>query len=294
MKLKFIKFLHKFSLLQYLYITYKSNLNGVNFKIPIIKGIGYSNLFMSERWMIDLLKIIYKIKKGNFVDVGVNLGQSLLKFKSLQLNHSYIGFEPNPSCLFYLENLIEANNLDKTEIYPVGISTKTQIAHLNFFSNSYTDSSASILEQFRPKEKIKKKSNIALFCISDLQINLEPVSVIKIDVEGAELEVLISFINIIKKNNPFILMEILPVYDNSNTYRLERQNAILLILKENNYSIYRILKENDILKGFQHIDSIEIHSNLNYCEYLMINNNDAESFEKYVSKLNKYFLQKNV
>ena len=49
----------------------------------------------------DML-IIYK----GFIDVGVNVGQTLLKLKSISSEINYLGFEPNPNCVNYLKNLI--------------------------------------------------------------------------------------------------------------------------------------------------------------------------------------------
>ena len=54
-----------------------------------------------EPWMLQNLVQIAEQAEGTFVDVGVNLGQTLLAVKSIGEDWDYLGFEPNPCCLFY-------------------------------------------------------------------------------------------------------------------------------------------------------------------------------------------------
>ena len=73
-------------------------------------------------------------------------------------------------------------------------------------------------------------------------MNLEKIDLIKIDVEGAELEVLESIKNLIKKHKPFIIIEILPVYSKENKSRLDRLKKIELLIDEFSYHIHLIRK----------------------------------------------------
>ncbi len=55
------------------------------FKIPIIGGVGMTNVSTSERWMVSLLERLgpfFANNPGAFIDVGVNVGQTLLKLRS--------------------------------------------------------------------------------------------------------------------------------------------------------------------------------------------------------------------
>lgn len=277
----FIKALNKFRILNLLNIHGTISLNKKTFKIPILQKIGISNLFMSEPWMIDILKIVLPIENKNFIDVGVNIGQTLLKLKSVSSEINYIGFEPNPICVNYAVKLINENNFDNTLIIPAGISDKNEMGLLNFFSQSETDSAASMIEDFRPDQKIFKKEFIPLYNIESFKnkINLDSISILKIDVEGAELEVLNSFKKEIEEKSPIILIEILPVYNANNLQRLERQNMIQNMLKDFGYSIFRVIKKDDILLDFQEISEIGIHGNINNCEYVMVPKVKKEVFK---------------
>ena len=54
-------------------------INGNTIDIPNINGIRCE---ITEPWMIELLAMLLKEKEGAFFDVGVNVGQTLVKLKS--------------------------------------------------------------------------------------------------------------------------------------------------------------------------------------------------------------------
>jgi FkbM family methyltransferase len=250
----------------------RSKVNGKYYKIPILGNVGISNLSISEQWMVDLLKALLSIDANKFVDVGVNIGQTLLKVKSVDAQIEYLGFEPNPSCVFYVNKLIKVNSIKNTALYPVGISTKSELGVLNFYYDSETDGSASIIKDHNSKT-VNRKEFIPLFDINTLKttVDFENMSILKIDVEGAELEVIKSFEDEIKRNNPFIITEILPVYNKEeNPVRFQRQNDLLEALHTLDYFTFRIIKEKKNLIAIKKIQSIEIHSDLNKCEYLFV------------------------
>ncbi len=282
MFLTLIRVLNKINLLKYLNLNGVLTLNKKNFKIPIIENMGYANLFMTEPWMIDLLKIILPIDDKTFVDVGVNTGQTMLKLRSVDADINYLGVEPNSNCVYYSNRLIEENNFKNTTILPVGISEENELGVLCFFHTSKTDSSASMITDFRANQKIERKEYIPLFNLESLkkEINHELISVLKIDVEGAELEVIKSFKQAIEKSKPIILIEILPVYDAGNGDRMERQNEIQNILFDLSYSIFRVKKTDDLLIDLDKIQDIGIHGDINGSEYIMVPDNKIDKFEK--------------
>lgn len=120
------------------------------FKISIIKGIGYSNIYESEPWMIALLYEILKNADCTFIDVDVNLGQTLLKVKSIPPAINYIGFEPNSVCIFYCYELVKIYKLQNATILPVAIFNNNSKVNLNLYNHDSSDSSASIIDEFRP------------------------------------------------------------------------------------------------------------------------------------------------
>jgi len=266
LKYVFLKLLKKLKVLDKINFSTYININGKKINIPIIKGAGLCNINVTEKWFIKLFEEILILKEGSFIDVGANLGQTLIKIKSVDPGIRYIGLEPNPICVSYLIELIKRNKFKNCEILPIGISNKNCLVKLNCYTDD-TDSAASILEGFR-KAKINQSFWVSTFDFNAIyeSLGVEKISIIKIDVEGSELEVIRSMVSIIAQNRPFIFCEILPVYNKENIFRLKRQKELLNIIKKLKYKIFRILKEGKLVP----IEQIGIHSNLDLCNYLFI------------------------
>ncbi len=269
-----LKIFNKLKLLHLFNLMGRIKLNGLYFNVPVIKKLGLENIYMSEPWMITLLEKL-KLDDGQFIDVGVNIGQTLLKLRSVNNKISYIGFEPNSTCVFYSNELIQANNFTDCVIIPTGIANINGVLKLNFYSESVSDPSASIVKNFRPSQEVKYSQYIPVNTIDNLEnsVKIKNVEAIKIDVEGAELEVIESLKKLIAINQPVILIEILPVYTDENKERLIRQQKIEAILEELNYSIYRVQIKTNTFDTLLPIDSIGVHSDLDACEYVFMPKN---------------------
>ena len=101
-----------------------------------------------------------------------------------------------------------------------------------------------------------------------------PDSIVKIDVEGSELDVLMGLQDWIKSCQPLILIEILPVYAEENSERLKRQNKIEDLMRMLNYKISRIKKAVPV--QLEAVDSIGIHSIIEDCDYVFYPESSTE------------------
>ena len=77
-------------------------------KIPILLGRGYQNLQIGEAWLYRAFAKVLAARAGAFVDVGVNLGQTLIKVKLIDPKRQYVGFDLDEP-----RGIDEARNLDK-------------------------------------------------------------------------------------------------------------------------------------------------------------------------------------
>ncbi|CAN5345224.1 hypothetical protein BH23BAC1_BH23BAC1_50830 [soil metagenome] len=286
-KILFLRFLRKTGILKRLKIKIKTSINKKIFIIPILYEFNFNHYLNPEdHWMLQLLSNLIgnqSYTKG-FIDVGVNLGQTLLKVKSVNPVINYIGFEPNPACIFYLNELIALNNFQNTEIIPVGISNRTTILKLNLFSASLVDSSASMVEGFRNESTVTKTIHVPVFRFSDINKYKEfEIGIIKIDVEGAELEVIKGFKDKIIADRPILIVEILPAYETDNAQRVLRQEEIQKILNELRYAIFRIIKNKHDFIKIEEIHEFGFHSDINLCDYIFA---PSEQSEKLKMKLN--------
>jgi hypothetical protein len=104
------KALYRLGILEKLNLNFTIKVNSVAAAIPIINGLGVGNLDLTEKWMAELIKRLIQIRSGVFVDVGANIGQTLIKLRAVAPDVDYVGFEPNPTCFHYLTKLVERNN----------------------------------------------------------------------------------------------------------------------------------------------------------------------------------------
>jgi FkbM family methyltransferase len=237
-------------------INYRHN-NRI-YKIPVIQGVGREIMWQdfASSWLVDLLKKMHGGKAVTIFDVGVNLGQTMLGIKTLEKKDiKYIGFEPNPVCIYYLENLINYNDFKDCQIIPAALSSKSDI--LSFIVSSDTDDAGTIVQELRPDKFEKKKQHVSAIKFDDTGFAKNTGDIIvKIDVEGAELDVLKGMQNFIGGNRPPVICEVLHAHSAAQlTFCEKRNNEILAILKSLDYKIFRIIKKGEIpeVAGFEEV-----------------------------------------
>lgn len=228
--------------------------------------------YYSEEWLFRLLSLINENREINvFFDIGVNIGQTLLKVKSINRNINYFGFEPNPYCCTVLENIIEINQLKDCHIIPCGLSDKSDLLKLKLDKNDNFDSSASLVPDFRKTSISDRFQIVSVNKLDDVidKLNCQKVDVIKIDIEGGELEAIKGMERTISDYHPIIILEVLPSYSEENIERVSRQLQLAEILAKLHYSIYQIVKQGESLQ-FIKTSSFPIHSNLDLCDYILL------------------------
>jgi FkbM family methyltransferase len=239
----------------------------------------------SELWMGQILALLFKFKKEAFIDVGVNIGQTLMQVKSLDKQRLYYGFEPNPSCNMFVEELIRINRFENVKLIPVGLFTSNTLLELDLYYDDITNSGGSVIKDYWAYNNKKPHRSIVVplmdFDTINKHIQIKPFDIVKIDVEGAELEVLESLKPQINAYKPIIIIEILSAYSNENKLRIDRQNGILDLIKSLDYAIYRIIEnESDqSLNELQEIEELDPSFNHNLCNYLFVHRADIKNIE---------------
>ena len=158
-----------------------------------------------ELWMGQMLKTLLKLNNDAFLDVGVNIGQTLCQVKSIDFQRLYYGFEPNPACNMFVEELIRINKFPQVKIFPVGIFTDDSILELDLFYDDLTNSGGSVIKDYWTYSNVKAYRTIIVPLMKYETITknspIPKLGILKIDVEGAELEVLQALYNKIELNN---------------------------------------------------------------------------------------------
>jgi FkbM family methyltransferase len=241
----FIRRLHGGRLASYLNFTVAARCHQRPIRVPLTGGIGFGNLYPGEQWMTAVLSVLLPGRAGAFVDVGVNVGQTMIKVKAFNPELPYIGFEPNPVCYSYSYRLIAENGFANCTLLPVGLSNTAAVAPL--FINSDADVGGTTIPGFRSPEQWAEVRHVAVFPGDAMLATLDNplVSVIKVDVEGAELEVLEGLRQTLD-TRPFVLCEILPVFTTDcakGRVRKPRQDRLLANMREAGYDLFRVLPD---------------------------------------------------
>ncbi len=175
------------------------------------------------------------------IDIGANVGQSLMLYRSLYPEAEYIGFEPNPVSSSMILRLIAMNGLKRCKIFTIGVGPEFNTQELLIDANRLDDPTATLVPDCHPGAT----SRVALpIIISPLQhlmpdLRLSPNTVIKIDVEGYEVDVLES-LGDLADHRPTIVSEVLTEWHGGPEIRdisIQRMHAWL---DGNNYSIVAV------------------------------------------------------
>jgi FkbM family methyltransferase len=203
-----------------------------------------------EPWLDGVLRAALSCGDGVFIDVGANIGQTMLKLLSIDRGREYLGFEPQVTCSSVMQKFIHDNDLMHHTILPIGLSDETKVVKL-FTGEAEFDSAASVVESFRPDNFYRGHQYVCLRRGDDVaaELELKDIAVIKVDVEGAELEVIAGLTNTLQQHRPFIIFEVLNFFltltneslpESIVRFRRERIGALEDKLRGLGYEIHRI------------------------------------------------------
>jgi FkbM family methyltransferase len=183
--------------------------------------------------IISFLKDKVNIEKFDLIiDVGANIGNHSLYFS--KISKKVFSYEPNPNTYQLLK--YNTSNISNIDIYNIGISNNTEKKFLN--ESNFNIGNSAVVSGIK-KQNIKKDDlilhEINAFKLDDLE-NLfnEEISMIKIDVEGHELEVMDGAKNLIEKNKPML------IFEHNKEINKEKALKINEFLQQQDYVIYTI------------------------------------------------------
>ena len=209
-------------------LTFKDRLNRLkqNFKYRYLPFRLYHRIrcYKYAKYRNPELKLIASLvtKDQISIDIGANLGL-FTDFMSKASKHVF-AFEPNPYPLENLKHLIDKN----VTILPIALGntngpTEIRIPH---HANGWSSNGASLALKTEEPGKL-----IDIQCRKLDSLNLENIGLIKIDVEGFEIEVLKGARETLLKNKPAMIIE-------NETVHTEDTNQLFSIMTELGYEKY--------------------------------------------------------
>jgi len=203
-----------------------------------------------EPWAEEIFRSVFKIKPGAFIDVGANVGQTLLKVLKIDPDRPYIGFEPQTTGCSPIQQFLIANRLTRHLILSIGLGREDGLGRLGLREDN--DITASTIKGYRPDGFYSHFQYIPISRGDTVlkQLGIEALSLIKVDVEGGELDVLQGLKESLEKFRPYVLFELLPnrlywaekkeLDDRIIAFRGERHREMGRLLKDLNYTIFKI------------------------------------------------------
>jgi FkbM family methyltransferase len=185
-------------------------------------------------------KIIEKYKNPVLFDVGANYGYYSLRYSPFCKN--VFSFEPVTQTYKVLAQNIKKNRVVNIVSMKIGLSDLEEERTINLYNSSGNN---SIYERKIPPEHSLKKTGVEIIKLKVLDDlvrsgQIEPPNIIKIDVEGAELNVLKGAKNTILVHRPTILIE----YSvNTSSDAGYDRDAVFNIFDFKDYLIYGISED---------------------------------------------------
>jgi FkbM family methyltransferase len=143
-------------------------------------------MFLHREIFVDLSYFFKSKRMDPFIlDCGSHIGMSILFFKALYPEAKIIGFEPHEQAYTCLETNIASNGISGVEIYRACLGLEDSMVDSFYYD---PENPSSLINSKIKKRQPKKQTTVPQIRLSSF-INRE-VDLLKLDVEGAEGEVL--------------------------------------------------------------------------------------------------------
>lgn len=178
------------------------------FRVCINEHMG-SQIFWYSGYCRDLMKVLDSIltEEMLFVDVGANQGE-LTCFAAKRCK-KVVAFEPIDEFFSKCVCNVSLNGFKNVKLINSGVGEKKGMLPIytqeSVFYDGTTHAGLATLHSFGERRTLLKEVDIVTL---DEEFADQKVSVIKIDVEGHELSVLKGAVKIIKRDRPFLLVEL--------------------------------------------------------------------------------------
>ncbi len=215
---------------------------------------------LDHKWMIDKI-----VKQGDTIlDLGVNIGYyAIMEAKKMKGIGKIYAIEPDPRNIEFLKKNIILNNIENLIEFEQGaISNKNGEAE--FILSNKTNLNAFALE-----EKNSSAINVSLYDFGDYLKNKDRIDLVRMDIEGHEIEVFESLYNFWQKKPNMIPKKIifethLKVYKKSKKMAeileklffigysiqyLSSSSEDTTLLKEFGYQPFKVLKDYPFIRG---------------------------------------------
>lgn len=165
----------------------------------------HAQIYAARLWEPEVTSAVkHLVKPGmNVVDVGADIGYYVLLFASLNGNGFIWAFEPFLPNLSLLSETVRKNNLSKVRLFPFGLGDREE---------SISPIAANPTKSGQIMAPSEPPTTMDIKVFDDLLPTIEPrpsrIDFVLIDVEGAEMNVLLGMKRTIQCDRPLLLIEL--------------------------------------------------------------------------------------
>lgn len=243
--------------------TLPVTVRGFRYFVPRRGELGRSLVQEAPHGMDELYARMLRNKKGLFLDVGCNEGQTfLLWLKHREPGLRYVAVDPQPRCCDYVGVLSRKNAVKDAVILCAGLAESPGLATLYCMDAEGADSDMASMEPILLAEAEYQSRKLVPTVTGDALVESvaseETVAVIKIDVEGFEHGVLVGFQQTLRRDRPLILCEFMGSGHPDPARRQERRSQIAAssrFLKDNGYAVFHARKDGHLVA----LDAVPAH-----------------------------------
>lgn len=164
-----------------------------------------------ERPMPQVLAMLAASREGAFYDIGANTGFYAVLLGRFALASPVRCFEAVPAIAQICRTNLAANRLG---VEPVVMAVGSSIGHAELYlppdNHGLIETSASLLPDFKDVIARKVTVPITTLDVYNASVGGERVGLIKVDVEGAEDQVLLGAAALTASSRPYFTVELLP------------------------------------------------------------------------------------
>ena len=206
-----------------------------------------------SRWILKNLKqwddkniqiIIKLIKKykASFVDCGCNFGAYTIPVAKSFKNQKIYAFDASEIAINKLKENINLNKINNIRYFNYGIGEKNEEKNFDQNIKNFKNNGSYRFTDKKIGKKVKIFSLDYLF--KKKRINLNPIVIIKIDIEGYDYFALKGMIKIIKNHNVIIFFELSKILiKNTKNFNIKFIN----FLKKKNFKFFNLdLEEKNV------------------------------------------------
>ena len=200
----------------YIYPRAMARMSPIQFKTKSVTGSylesdtaeyhGYSfGVHGYYEWRLLAIALLCRKMKGAIIEIGANIGTETIGFKDIMKEIGPVyAFEPLQTHYHSLKRLFSKGKCSHITIYPYALGAKKCSLKFVVPEDKYTSGTGHILGvESQPKNTIDVKCET----LDNMYDGFKNVSIIFMDAEGSELNIINGGLNLIRNDSPILVLE---------------------------------------------------------------------------------------